>query len=165
MPSVRNVAIGLGSNLGDREAQIRRAASLLAERGLTQTQLSKLYPTAPLDCPPDAPEFLNAALTGRSDLAPAELLELCLTIEAEMGRPRLRRKSGGSENRIIDLDLLLVNDLALRTGNLALPHPELRRRIFVLRPLAEIAPNWRIPPDNASIKECLAELIEPKGGL
>ena len=162
MSPVRTVAIGLGSNLGDREAQIRRAAGSLAERGLSKTQLSKLYPTAPVDCLPEAPEFLNAALIGRSDLAPAALLELCLTIEAEMGRPHRRRRSGSCENRLIDIDLLLVGDLVLRTESLTLPHPELRRRAFVLRPLAELAPHWRLPPDNARIQECLDRLISSK---
>lgn len=136
------VAVGLGSNLGDRGANLRRALALLGERALSGLRASTFLETAPVDCAPGAPAFLNAACTGFCRLSPRALLEVCQEIEIELGRPR---RHGYHADRSIDLDLLLYGDWTLAAPGLCVPHPELARRDFVLAPLAEIAPDWRLP--------------------
>jgi 2-amino-4-hydroxy-6-hydroxymethyldihydropteridine diphosphokinase len=155
----QRVAIGLGSNLGDREGQIRAAVGLLTVGGLRDVRLSTLHATTPVGCEPGAPEFLNAALTATSDLGPAALLGLCRQVERRLGRPSRHRRGGAYLSRPIDLDLLLVGDAVLDTPSLVLPHPGLRERVFVLQPLAEIAPDWRVPPDGQTVAQCLARLL------
>ncbi|HEX3731004.1 MAG TPA: 2-amino-4-hydroxy-6-hydroxymethyldihydropteridine diphosphokinase [Opitutaceae bacterium] len=129
--------LGLGSNLGDRAGQMAEALRRLHHTpGLRVVAVSSLYATAPVGVT-DQPEFLNAAAKLRSELAPRELLEACLRVEAELGRVRGERWGP----RIIDLDLLWHGGHAVREPALELPHPRMRERAFVLLPVAEIAPD------------------------
>ncbi|HKC12446.1 MAG TPA: 2-amino-4-hydroxy-6-hydroxymethyldihydropteridine diphosphokinase [Vicinamibacteria bacterium] len=129
------VFLGLGSNLGDREAALRQAGRLLEERGFTRRGESALYITEPVGGPPQG-WFLNAVLEGESALAPEELLAACLEVERGLGRVRDVRHGP----RTIDIDLLLYGQEQRRGPGLVLPHPCLHERRFVLVPLAEIAP-------------------------
>jgi len=133
--------IGLGSNLSDPAGQVRRALGRIAE--LPESRLaaaSRLYRSPPLG-PLDQPDFINAVAALETQLAPADLLHALQGIEQAFGRVRLRRWG----ERIIDLDLLLYDNLRLDSPELILPHPGLGERAFVLRPLADIAPELVIP--------------------
>jgi len=151
--------IGLGSNLGDREAFLARARRALSHYG-TVERCSSLYETEPVDvC--DQPRFLNQVVALRTRLDPLALLRACQMIERALGRERLIPKGP----RTIDLDLLLYDDrvLAIETDDvqLLLPHPRLHERRFVLVPLCEISPDGRHPVLGKSFSELLAELDDP----
>jgi 2-amino-4-hydroxy-6-hydroxymethyldihydropteridine diphosphokinase len=137
--------LGLGSNLGDRRANLEQALWRLQAPDLRVIQVSSVYESAPVGPVPDQPAFENAAAHVRTDLTPRELLSRCLKVEAELGR--VRRVAQGP--RCIDVDLLLVDDLVASWPELELPHPELTRRAFVLAPLMEIAPLATDPRDGA----------------
>lgn len=130
--------IGVGSNLGDRETNLRKAISLLM---LTPyvfiRRISSFLENQAVGGPEDAPPFLNAAVELRTTLAPQTLMRHLLEIEQLLGRERRIKW----EPRNIDLDLLLYGDEIISTDELIVPHPLMHERPFVLRPLAEIAPN------------------------
>ncbi|MCE9584071.1 MAG: 2-amino-4-hydroxy-6-hydroxymethyldihydropteridine diphosphokinase [Planctomycetes bacterium] len=133
-------AIGLGSNLGRRRANLNAAIRALARLpGTRLAALSRFIETEPVG--PPQPRFLNAAVLLETTLSPEELLGALLGIEAALGR--IRDVPRGP--RCIDLDLLTHGTSKRRSAHLILPHPELHRRAFVLEPLAEIAPGLRIP--------------------
>ena len=140
--------IALGSNLGDKEANLRRALELLIERGVEIVKTSTLISTEPYGVT-DQPQFLNGVCEVRTSLEPLELLHTLLDIEQEMGRVRLRH--WGERN--IDLDLLLYEDVVMDTPQLKLPHPDMQNRDFVLLPLAEIAPELVHPTLQKTISE------------
>ena len=148
------IAIALGSNLGDREANIQEAVKRLSSKGFKNIKLSSLFHSEPWDCPDDAPDYINAAFVAETDLAPEDCLECCIATEEEMGRPRERAYH---ESRLIDIDLLLYNDMIMQSDNLIIPHPEICNRDFVLIPLAEVAPNWQIP-GYSTVNNCLRSL-------
>ena len=127
--------VALGSNLGNREENLRTALKHLEENGVQVVKVSTFIETEPYGVT-DQPGFINAVCQVATELAPLELLRLLLSIEQEMGRVRLRR--WGERN--IDLDLLLYEDAVLESEELTLPHPDMHNRDFVLVPLAEIAP-------------------------
>ena len=132
--------IGLGANLGDAPAALRAAVQALAALPGTQVlQCSALYRSAPVDA--TGPDYHNAVAAVRTTLAPHGLLAALQAIEAAAGRERPYRNAP----RTLDLDILLFGDLVLDTPALTVPHPRLRERAFVLRPLAEIAPE-RVDP-------------------
>jgi 2-amino-4-hydroxy-6-hydroxymethyldihydropteridine diphosphokinase len=134
--------VGLGANLDDPAAHVRRALDELDR--ISQTRLlakSRLYRSAPLG-PPDQPDYVNAVAGVLTLLGPEDLLRALNDIEARHGRGRSGPKWGP---RTLDLDLLLYADLELRTEKLVLPHPGVHERAFVLVPLAEIAPGLRVP--------------------
>jgi 3-oxoacyl-[acyl-carrier protein] reductase len=142
--------IALGSNLGDRSKYLDRALQTLRERpGIVVHQVSSYYETAPVGGPPGQGDFLNAAAELQTDLEPEELLRALLQIEQRLGR--VRDVHHGP--RTIDLDLLLYDDLVRSGPELTLPHPRLHERLFVLQPLAEIAPNLRHPIIGKTIRE------------
>ena len=140
--------VALGSNLGDKEANLRRALELLIERGVEIVKTSTFISTEPYGVT-DQPQFLNGVCEVRTSLEPLELLHTLLDIEREMGRVRLRH--WGERN--IDLDLLLYEDVVMDTPELKLPHPDMQNRDFVLLPLAEIAPELVHPILQKSIEE------------
>ena len=140
--------VALGSNLGDKEANLRKALELLEERGVEVVKTSSFICTEPYGVT-DQPQFLNGVCEVRTSLVPLALLHTLLEIEQEMGRVRLRH--WGERN--IDLDLLLYEDVVLDTEELKLPHPDMQNRDFVLLPLAEIAPKLVHPILQKSIEE------------
>ncbi len=146
--------IGLGSNVGDREAHLRRAIEDLRGHGVEVEAVSSLYETEPVGEIPDQPDFLNAAVRVRTDLEPEQLLDLCKVIEAEHGRAFSGPRHGP---RPIDLDLLLLGDLELSTERLTLPHPEVTSRRFVLAPLLELDPELELP-DGTRLRDALEAL-------
>ena len=143
-----SVAIALGSNVGDRHAHLRWALERLAG-ALTDLRASSFLETDPVDVPEPQATYLNAAATGTTTLDPAALLEVLLQIERARGRLRPAPRAP----RTLDLDLILYGDLVIDTPELAIPHPRFRDRLFVLQPLAEIAPAWRDPTTGRTIEE------------
>lgn len=144
--------LSLGSNLGDRAANLRAAVAQLDVAGRLLA-LSALYETQPVDVP-DQPWFLNCVAAIETDKTPRELLKLALQIEAAMGRLRMRDKGP----RKIDIDLLLFANLVVDEPGLKIPHPAMHRRRFVLEPLVEIAPEARHPELGKTAQELLAKL-------
>lgn len=134
--------VGLGSNLGDREATLRVALEqLAAEPGIQLVAVSRVRETEPVGVL-DQPRFLNAAAAVETELPPRELLERLLGIERRLGRARSGPRFGP---RTIDLDLLLYGDEAVDEPGLEVPHPRLHERAFVLEPLAELDPGLVVP--------------------
>ena len=145
---IHTAYVALGSNLGDKEANLRKALELLEERGVEVVKTSSFICTEPYGVT-DQPQFLNGVCEVRTSLVPLALLHTLLEIEQEMGRVRLRH--WGERN--IDLDLRLYEDVVMDTGELKLPHPDMQNRDFVLLPLAEIAPKLVHPILQKSIEE------------
>ncbi len=143
--------IGLGSNLGDREDNLRAALERLAEFG--RVRVSSLRETEPVGVT-DQPRFLNAAAELVTELSPQDLLARLLEIERELGRDRARERRWGP--RTIDLDLLLYGDQVLDEPGLTVPHPRLDERRFVLEPLHELAPELSLP-DGRRVVDLLQE--------
>ena len=154
-------AIGLGANLGRPVVAVRRAAALLREGGLEPLRLSALYRTRAENCVPGTPDFVNAVLTGAWRWSAADLLALCQAIERQMGRPP---QHSSRESRVIDLDILLLGERQVRSDSLTVPHPRLLQRSFVLVPLAEVAPEWRIPPTGETAAAAARRLSETSPG-
>ena len=150
MPVATVVAIAIGSNLGDRRAHLEWAFGRLREQ-LTDFLASSIIQTAPVDVPDAQPQYLNAAVTGRTDLEPAQLVGWLLALERERGRERPFPRAA----RTLDLDLILYGDRILRTPELEIPHPRFRERRFVLQPLAEIAPDMRDPVTGRTMRELI----------
>jgi 2-amino-4-hydroxy-6-hydroxymethyldihydropteridine diphosphokinase len=151
---VTRAYVGLGANLGDREATIRLALVLLGERpGVEILLVSTLRETIPVGFL-DQPAFLNGAAMLETTLEPDDLLEELLAVELELGRER-----GAERNRprTIDLDLLLYGDEVVDRPGLTVPHPRLHERAFALEPLAELDPTLRIP-GRGTVTEALAGL-------
>jgi 2-amino-4-hydroxy-6-hydroxymethyldihydropteridine diphosphokinase len=148
------VYIGLGSNLGDREATIRRALELLAADGAIEVEaVSSLRETEPVGYV-DQPRFLNGAAALRTELAPRAVLERLQQVEAALGRDRTGRRFGP---RTIDLDLLLYDGVQVNEPGLEIPHPRLVERRFVLEPLAELDSTLEVP-GRGSVQALLAAL-------
>jgi 2-amino-4-hydroxy-6-hydroxymethyldihydropteridine diphosphokinase len=145
--------VGLGSNMGDRAANLLRAVRGMMNAGLQVTRLSSIYETEAVDFV-DQPAFLNmvAELSGARLPLPEQLLARLLRIEYALGRRRTRRKGP----RTIDLDLLLYGDEQRESEYLTLPHPRLTLRRFALTPLAELAPELLHPTFKLTIEELLS---------
>jgi 2-amino-4-hydroxy-6-hydroxymethyldihydropteridine diphosphokinase len=135
---VTRAYVGLGANLGDREATMRRAIELLGDEVVA---VSSFRETDPVGYE-DQPRFLNAAVALETELSPRELLDRLLAVERELGRTRDGPRYGP---RTIDLDLLLYGDAVVDEPGLRVPHPRLVERRFALEPLAELHPGLTIP--------------------
>ncbi len=151
---MRRCVFSLGSNLGDRLAVLESACDYLADifGGL---RLSQVYETEPVSCPPGSPSYLNACVEVETDMPAEEILQLCLRIEAELGRTR----SGEyGEARTCDIDLISCGSETCRTSTLTLPHPRAHEREFVLRPLCDIDPQLILPGQSMNAAQLLAAL-------
>lgn len=155
---VRTAAIALGSNLrshfGDREHNLREATARVGELGEIMA-VSSFFDTE-AEIYTEQPRFLNAAILLQTELTPEALIHALLTIETAMGREREGVPAKGP--RVIDLDLILMEDLIVRTELLRLPHPGMGERRFVLEPLAELAPDWVHPELGLTVKAMLERL-------
>jgi 2-amino-4-hydroxy-6-hydroxymethyldihydropteridine diphosphokinase len=137
------IYVGLGSNLGDREATLRAAvAALAATPGVDLAAVSALTETDPVGIV-DQPRFLNGVAALRTELEPRRVLDLLLALEARFGRDRAAAPPGGP--RTLDLDLLLYDGREIDEPGLRIPHPRLHERGFVLEPLAELDPGLEVP--------------------
>lgn len=154
----QSVFIALGSNLGDRRANLIDAISQLRHKVAIE-MLSSVYETEPAYVT-DQPRFLNMALRGSTALAPGELLRFLKGIERRMGREQTQRFGP----RPIDLDILLYGNLLVDEPELTIPHPRIAERAFVLRPLAEIAPDLLLPGQQLSVA-ALAEQVQGEGPI
>ena len=148
-----SIFIALGSNLGDKESNMKEALQRLAQKGVTVCKVSGFMATRPYGVT-DQPDFLNAVAEIKTDNSPTELLRVLLQVEQEMGRKRIRH--WGERN--IDLDLLLYDDQIINLPDLKVPHPDMQNRDFVLRPLAQIAPDTVHPVLRKTIKQLWKEL-------
>lgn len=148
--------ISLGSNLGDRSGFLLLAVRGMLDDGLPLHRLSQIYETEPVGVI-DQPKFLNMVVELRGDLpTPEQLLARLLRIEYSLGRTR--EKQWGP--RTIDLDLLVFDHQCRQTEFLTLPHPRLHQRLFVLAPLAELAPDLIVPGLNLSVSQLKRELMD-----
>lgn len=152
--------LGLGSNLGEREENLRRSLKLIEERKIGEVILrSHLYETEPVG-DKNQRWFLNAVVMIESELKPEGMMRELLAIEKELGRERITFKK--NLPRTIDLDILLVDDRIIKGEDLIIPHPRIKERRFVLVPLIEIAGGLKDPESGRFFKEILAELKDDK---
>jgi 2-amino-4-hydroxy-6-hydroxymethyldihydropteridine diphosphokinase len=147
------VWLGLGSNMGDREASLRTALDHLDEPDFRLLRVSSLYETEPIGFREQA-WFLNLAAEFETDLLPEQLLHRMQKVEMDMGR--VRTIANGP--RTIDIDILLYGDSAIKTAALEIPHPRYRDRRFTLAPLAELNPDLKDPVTGRTMAEMLAGL-------
>lgn len=145
------VYLGLGTNLGDKEANLRTAIYKLQERIGKQVSLSSFYETAPWGFESDH-SFLNAAIGLETSLPPIEILHITQEIEKELGRTK-KSVNGSYSDRLIDIDILLYDNLVLQTPELTIPHPLMTERDFVMKPLIEIAGNVIHPTRQKTLSE------------
>jgi 2-amino-4-hydroxy-6-hydroxymethyldihydropteridine diphosphokinase len=138
-PRLCTAFLGLGSNLGDRVRNLERALEGL-RRHIALEAVSSIYETEPVGVR-DQPWFLNLVCVGTTRLKPMALLEFVQELETALGRARGERWGP----RAIDIDILAYDDRIVREADLQIPHPRMTERVFVLEPLAEIAPDWRHP--------------------
>lgn len=152
--------LGLGSNLGDREALLRMAVEALGEAGVEVVGRSSVYETDPVGGP-EQPAFLNQVIAVECDLEPRDLLSLCQRIERDLGRLRSPDEEQWGP-RPIDLDILVAGEHEVREPLLEIPHPRIAERAFVLVPLAELAPDLEVP-GRGRIRDLLGALGEVGG--
>jgi len=150
---ITRVAVALGSNLGDRHAHLNHAVARL-QTLLRRLQVSRYRETVPVGISGPQRMFLNAAAVGDTSLTAAGLLEALLGIERERGRERPTVNAP----RTLDLDLILYGDSRIDEPDLTVPHPRFRERVFVLEPLAEIAPEMVDPVSGSTVRDLLSAL-------
>lgn len=156
--------IALGSNLGDRAANLRRALHLLLHQvpGLVLRASAPVYETAPVDCAPGTQAFLNTVVEVEANLHPRALHAQLKNIEQTLGRPAQREKNAP---RTLDLDLLYADDFVSSDPELILPHPRLHQRRFVLQPLADIRPELVLPGQRITVAQLLAQLPDDPASI
>lgn len=152
---MNHVCLGLGTNLGDREANLTNALILIEE------QIGRIIACSPWYSFPaigfiSENDFLNGAVEVETSLAPFDILDRTQAIERQMGKSLRANREEPLTDRIIDIDLLLAGDLVVNSDRLILPHPQLHKRLFVLRPLCDIVPNIIHP----TIRRTIAELYD-----
>jgi 2-amino-4-hydroxy-6-hydroxymethyldihydropteridine diphosphokinase len=149
-----NGYLGLGSNVGDRRANLERAVAELPGQGVEVMASSSVYETEPVGFVPDQRDFFNACLRVQTGLQPEPLLDACKEVERALGRRLGGRRHGPRE---LDVDLLLLDSLEYASPRLRLPHPEVSTRRFVLVPLLELDPELALPSGERLV-EALAAL-------
>ena len=147
--------LGLGSNLGDRLANLADAITRLADDRVRVMRTSSVWETEPRDVP-DQPWFLNQVVEIETDLFPRQLFQKIQRIEREMGR----RKRMPKGPRLIDLDILLYGNAQVKSAELEIPHPRMTDRRFVLAPLAELAPDLRHPILKRTMRDMLEDVAQ-----
>lgn len=147
----KTVYLGLGSNIGDREANLRAAIERLPEAGVRVLRVSPIYETEPVDYTAQA-WFLNLVVEGETELFPMQLLSRTARLERALGRVRGVPKGP----RTIDIDILFYGRAVVKTARLEIPHPRIAERRFVLVPLCDLAPDLRHPATHRSVREMLA---------
>jgi 2-amino-4-hydroxy-6-hydroxymethyldihydropteridine diphosphokinase len=150
------IYLSLGSNVGDRQANLHAAIAALPQAGVHVRQVSSFYETEPVDYL-DQPWFLNCAVEAETELDPHALLQALHDIESQLGS----KKDFAKGPRKIDLDVLLYGSETIATPELEVPHPRMLQRRFVLTPLAEIAPKLEHPSWPAAVSVILAHLTDP----
>lgn len=150
VPSMKTVYLGLGSNVGDREKNLRKAIEQLAAPNLRVVRVSSTYETEPIGFAAQH-WFLNLVVEAETELFPMQLLSRTIKIERSLGRVRTIKNGP----RTIDIDILLYGKTVIHTATLEIPHPRMAERRFVLAPLAELAPDLRHPVTHKSIREML----------
>ena len=151
------VAVALGSNVGDREAYLAFAVGRLSSL-LSNLRQSRWHDTAPVGVPSDQSRYLNGVVVGETALTARALLNELLAIEQAAGRTRPAPRAP----RTLDLDLILFGNERIREAGLVVPHPRFRERLFVLEPLAEVAPGW-VDPDSGDVNRALLEQARRAG--
>jgi 2-amino-4-hydroxy-6-hydroxymethyldihydropteridine diphosphokinase len=158
---LRRAALALGANLGDREATFEQAIALIGADIGRVAGRSSFHETEAVIHPDDPaqayPPYLNAVVVAQTSLAPAAILDRLQAIERRLGRDR-GREAARWRPRLIDLDIVALEDLVVDEAGLAIPHPEMHRRAFVLVPMAEIWPEWRHPRLGLTVRELLGRL-------
>jgi hypothetical protein len=152
---MKTAYLGLGTNLGDRSANLAQAIAMLASERLIVKRVSSSYETAPRDFL-DQPFFLNQVIEVTTDLFPRQLLDRAKQVERKMGRV----KGVAKGPRVIDVDVLMYGHSVVSMPGLEIPHPSIAERRFVLEPLAELAPELRHPVHHRTIRQLLAAVGE-----
>lgn len=150
------VALGanLPSRLGEPAQTLTHALVHMANDGVHVVARSRLWGTAPVPPDPAQPDFINAVVAVQTSLSPEDLMGVLLSIEKKCGRVR----SVPNAARLLDLDLIAYHDLQMTTSHVTLPHPRLSDRAFVLKPLADIAPDWCHPVTGESLSVLISRL-------
>jgi len=157
MRPIRRVVIALGSNLGDRFANLQGAVATLADTpDVWLTGVSPVYESAPLNCPPGSETFLNAVVLADTTLSASRLLDRALAVEDAFDRARSEEKNAP---RTLDVDLIVVGDRRADTESLKLPHPRAHERAFVLRPWLDVEPDAQFL-GKGSVADLLAAVGE-----
>jgi 2-amino-4-hydroxy-6-hydroxymethyldihydropteridine diphosphokinase len=151
------IGIALGSNLGDRMANLRAARQAIVDLASDESPVlaSAVYETEPVGCEPGAGKFLNAVVEIEYDGDPSDLLEQLVRVQESLGRERDHAKN---VSRKIDIDLLYADDLNVNNERLQLPHPRMHLRKFVLQPLADIRPDLLLSEQRKTARELLAQI-------
>jgi 2-amino-4-hydroxy-6-hydroxymethyldihydropteridine diphosphokinase len=152
---LKTVYLALGSNIGDRRANLTGALERLAAADLRIVRASAIYETEPRDLP-SQPWFLNQVAEAETSLFPRQLLARTQKIERDLGRKRTQPKGP----RVIDIDILLFGEVVIHTPGLEVPHPRMLERRFVLEPLSELAPELRHPLTRRTVREALAAVTD-----